>query len=454
MKVDTLIKNGKVFTPIGFFEAGIAIENGKIVSIAKDVHLPPADEEIDAKGNIVIPGAIDAHVHIHVPGFLYREDFTSGSIAAAVGGTTMFIEFAYPGEKKLQKTFLEMKNEGEKSSVIDFALHACICYEKHLEEISSVSRMGAVSFKHFMANCDGTPYMGSGLLLESFKFVKEAESLATVHAENENIRTYLVNKLKKSDRSDPIAHLESRPRIAEAEAISRAIMFAREAHVPLHVFHVTTSDGVNHIKKAKENGQHVSGETCPHYLIFSDEDLKKFGPYLQANPPIRSKSDVLSLWDALANGTIDIVTTDHYAPLKKEKEKGWENIWEVEGGVPGIETRIPLLISEGFHKGRISLERLIEVLCARPAKIFGFYPKKGVIQVGSDADIVIIDLNKKMEIKSDVLHQKAGWTPFEGMKVKGIPILTMVRGNIVAKDGDVLGKKGHGKFYSRQLKVH
>ncbi len=449
MRVDTVIKNGKIFTSSGFFEAGIAVENGKIVSIAKDAHLPQADEQIDARGNIVMPGAIDAHVHIHVPNCLHREDFANGSKAAAAGGTTTVIDFAYPAEEKLKKTFLEMKSEGEKSSAIDFALHACICYEKHLAEIFTVSKMGAVSFKHFMSNADGVPYLESGPLLESFYKVKRVKSLATVHAENENIRAHCLDKLKKLGRSDPAAHLESRPRIAEAEAISRAILFASETQVPLHVFHVTSAKGVSLIGEAKGKGQRVSGETCPHYLLFSEEDLKKFGPYLQVNPPLRKKSDVQVLWKGLAEGTLDIVVTDHYAPLKREKEKGWENIWEVEGGVPGVETRVMLMFSEGFHKGMITLERLIDALSTSPAKIFGLYPRKGVIQIGSDADITIIDLNKKMVIKTDTLHQRADWTPFEGMRLKGVPVLTMVRGNIVVKDRDVWGKEGHGKFYPR-----
>lgn len=449
MRVDKVIKNGKVFTPGGLFEAGIAVEGGKIISIAKDANLPQADEEVDARGNIVIPGAVDAHVHVHIPSALHREDFANASKAAAVGGTTTFIDFAYPGEEKLEKTFLEMKSDGERLSTIDFSLHACICYEKHLEEISPVSRMGVVSFKHFMANADGVPYLNSGIMLESFKILKQAGCIATIHAENEDIRAYLLDKLKKLGRADTQAHAESRPKIAEAEAISRAIMLARETGVRLHVFHVTSGYGVDLIRKARDGGQPVTGETCPHYLVFSDEDFKKFGPYLQVNPPIRSKADSMELWKALRDGALDFVVTDHYAPLKREKDKGWTNIWEVEGGIPGVETRVMLLTSEGYHKGFLSLERVVDLLSTNPAKLYGLYPQKGAIQVGSDADIAIIDLNKELEIKAVELHHRADWTPFEGMRVKGVPILSMVRGNIVAKDGEPLGKEGYGKFYPK-----
>lgn len=449
MKVDTVIKNGKIFTQDGVFKAGLAIDEGKIVSIANDASLPQAEEEIDADGNIVMPGAIDAHVHIHVPGFLHREDFGNGSKAAAIGGTTTIMEFAISANDDLQKTFSMMRQEGEKLSMIDFALHAAVCLEKHIEEIPQVSRMGAASFKHFMANPDGIPFIDSGGMLESFKRIAEVGSLATVHAENENIRVHLLEKIKKSGRSDPISHAQSRPTIAEAEAISRAILLATEAHVPLHVFHVTSSHGADLIRQARAKGLPVSGETCPHYLLFNQEDLKRLGPYLQVNPPLRTKVDSEALWRALAEGVLDAVVTDHYAPLRAEKEKGWSNIWEVEGGVPGVETRVMLMISEGYHKRGLPLERLVDVMSTRPAKLFGLFPDKGVIGVGADADITIINLDEEMTITAENLHHRADWTPFDGMRVRGIPTLTMVRGKIVARDGVAFGEKGYGKFCPR-----
>jgi len=450
MKVDTVVKNGKIFTPAGFLSAGLAVDKGKIVSIAKEVNLPQAEEEIDADGNVVIPGAIDAHVHIHVPGFLHREDFGNGSRAAAIGGTTTVIDFAITAEDSLQKTFSLMKGEGEKLSTIDFGLHAAVCLEKHIEEIPQVAQMGAASFKHFMANPDGIPFINSGGMLESLRKIGEAGFLATVHAENEDIRARLMKEFKKSGRSDPIAHALSRPTIAEAEAISRAILFSLEMCVPLHVFHVTSGYGAELIRQARNKGLPVSGETCPHYLLFNQDDLKRLGPYLQVNPPLRSKADSEMLWRALAEGALDAVVTDHYAPLRAEKEKGWNNIWEVEGGVPGVETRVMLMVSEGYHKRNMPLERLVDVLSTRPAKLFGLFPDKGVISVGADADITIIDLNKEATIKAENLHHRADWTPFEGKRVCGIPTLAMVRGKIVARDGVALGEAGYGKFCPRK----
>ena len=449
MTVDIVIKNGKIFTSHGLFEAGVAIEGGKIVSIAKDAHLPSANEVVDVSGNLVMPGAIDTHVHVHIPYLFYREDFANATKAAAAGGTTMVFDFAFTGEKGLLDSFKKMKEDGEKLSTIDFGLHPCVRHEKHFDEIPIVAKEGATSFKHLMANCNGTPFMDSGLLLESFKAVGKANSLAMVHAENEYIRERSMRMVKKAGRNDALAHADSRPTIVEAEAISRAILLAREAGVPLHICHVSSREGAKFIGDAKKAGQPVTGETCPHFLFFSRDDLEKFGPYLQVNPCLKSKADSESLWTALEDGTIDTVVTDHYAPLKEEKEKGWKNAWEVEGGVPGVETRVMLMMSEGVNKGRISLERFVDILSTSPAKIFGIYPKKGAIQIGSDADIVVIDRKKEFTIRADSLHHKADWTPFEGWKVKGVPMFTLVRGEFIMKDGEVLDKPGYGKFVGR-----
>jgi D-hydantoinase len=452
MKVDTIIINGRIFSPGVFLEAGIAIDEGKIVAIAKEPNLPEADEKINARGNLIIPGPIDAHVHLHIPGLLHREDFGNGTKAAAIGGTTTVIDFAVPRDGSLKKTFSLVKSEGERLAAVDFAIHAAICLEEHIEEIPEVSKMGAASFKHFMANPDGLPFIDTGAMLDSLNKIKEAGSLATVHAENESIRIHYLNKLKQQGRGDPLAHALSRPTIAEAEAISRAIMLAAEAGTPLHFFHVSSGRGADLVGRAKEAGLPVTGETCPHYLLFNQDDLKKFGPYLQVNPPLRTKADSEMLWKALAEGNLDVLVTDHYAPLRAEKEKGWSNIWDVEGGVPGVETRVMIAISEGYHKRKIPLKRLVEILSTMPAKIFGLYPAKGNLQIGSDADITIIDLNEEMTIKAEKLHHKADWTPFDGLTVRGLPKLTMVRGEIVASEGSAWGKEGYGRFCPRSMK--
>ncbi len=457
--VDLIIKNGKIFTPFGLIQAGIAIEGQKILTIAKDAILPDADKYIDADGNLVIPGGIDAHTHVHQ---VYGETFKNATEAAIAGGTTMFMEFAgsgwgEPTDKSMREGVETMKEIAEKESSIDFNIHAMVCPTippnmAELDEINGMTKDGIASFKHFTANPNGTfSGLNSGLIVESFKRIKEANGIASTHAENEELRVYLVEKLKKAGRSDPMAHPESRPRLCEDEAVLRMILFAREIGTPLHVFHVASGNAAGFVGQAKQDNLSITGETCPHYLFFTQEDLKKFGPYLQVNPCIKSKSDREALWQTLANGSMDIVVTDHYAPPKDHKEKGWENCWEVEGGVPGLQTRMMLMMSEGVNKDRISLERFVDACCTRPAKIFGLFPKKGVIQVGSDADIVIIDPKKEIEIRADKLHHKCDWTPYEGWIVRGVPIATMVKGKLMMEDEEVWGEPGWGKFVPRRI---
>lgn len=450
MKVDMVIKNGKIFVDGRIVEATIAIDEGKIVAIKKDRNRFASDQKINASRNLIMPGPIDAHVHAHIFGLLYRDDFKTVTKAAAAGGTTTIVDFVNPKNGSLRKAFLKKKAAGEKKCLVDFGLHAYIISESNLAEIGELTKLGALSFKHFMASPDGVPAVNDDLLLTSFRTIKKYGSVASVHAEDEDLCSKLKQKLIKMGRRDPLSHCSSRPPTTEIRAISKAIILATEVGVPLHVFHVSTGKGSALIGEAKKKGRSITAETCPHYLIFTRNDLKKLGPLLQVAPPLRSSKDKAELWRALRNGIIDFVTSDHYAPLFDEKKKGWENIWEVEAGIPGVETRVPLIFEEGFHKRGIPIKRIIEILSTSPAKIFGIYPKKGTIRLGSDADLAIIDLKRRFKIKASKLHQRAGWTPFEGIKVRGIPIQTIVRGEMVMEEGEVIGKPGYGRFIGKR----
>jgi len=450
VKVDVVIKNGKVFTPLGLLDAGIAIEEEKIIAIAKDPHLPDADKTIDAQGNLVIPGGIDVHVHMEGGG--------EETLAAIAGGTTMIMTFAWVNGT-LRKSFEDTKERCEKNSSIDFSLHAGIgggVGEEVFDSYPSLVKEGISSIKHTMAAGGGFDSSSKGtenwFIVESFKRIKEANGIASTHAENKEIITYLEEKIKKAGRGDTLAQAESRPRISEDEAISRMIVFARDIGIPLHILHVASGNAANFIKRAKIDGLPVTGETCPHYLFFTQDDFEKFGPYIQFTPCLKFKSDRETLWKNLADGSMDIVATDHCNIPKSNKEKGWKDIWDgVLAGAPGVETRLMLMMSEGVNKGRISLERFVDACCTRPAKIFGMYPKKGAIQIGSDADIVIIDQRKELEIKADKLHQLCGYTPFEGWRIRGVPILTMAKGKVMMEEGKVWGEPGWGKFVPRKV---
>lgn len=440
--VDTVIKNGKIVTPYQIFEAGIAIDNGKIVAIAKAPRLPKAEETIDAKGNFLLPGVIDAHSHIYDPDYTYREDFITGTTAAAAGGVTTIIDM--PLRKHvLTKLIKEKIRVGEKKSLIDFSFHSGMIVKENMEEIPAVVKLGVRSFKIFTC----APFkVEDETLIQVMKTVAKYNGVLVVHAENDDIVSQRTNKLKEQGRKEPMAHIESRPAVAEHKAVNKVITFAKQVGVHIHIAHMTTRRGVELLERAKASGQKVTAETCPHYLIFTKNDIQKLGPYLKMTPPLRSKDNVLSLWHGLKLGIMDIVATDHAPGTRKEKEAGWRDIWEAPGGIPGVETLLPLMISEGVNKGLISFQDLCRMLCERPGKIFQLYPRKGVLQLGSDADIVIIDPKKETVISADMLHYKVGWTPYEGMKLKGYPTLTMVRGEVVASHGEIIGHPGYGAF--------
>ena len=440
--VNTVIKNGKIVTPHGIHEGGIAIDDGKIVAIAKSPSLPKAEKTIDAGGNFILPGVIDTHAHVYDPDYTYREDFTTGTMAAAAGGVTTIIDM--PLKKPvLAKLIKEKIKIAGKDSLIDFSFHSGMISEENMHEISEVVKLGVKSFKVFTC----APFkVEDETLTQIMKSVLNYNGVVYVHAEKDDIVSQRTNKLKEEGRKDPMAYIESRPAAAEYEAINKVTMFAKQVDAQVHIAHLTTKRGVEVLERAKAGGQKVTAETCPHYLIFTKNDIRRLGPYLKVTPPLRSKDDALFLWRGLRLGIVDTVATDHAPGTKEEKEVGWKDIWEAWAGVPGVETLLPLMISEGVNKGLISLQDLCRILCERPAKIFNLYPRKGALRLGSDADIVIIDVKKETVINADKLHYKVGWTPYEGMKLKGYPVLTIVRGETIVSQGEIVGHPGYGTF--------
>jgi dihydroorotase (multifunctional complex type) len=403
MRIDLLITNGRLVTPNGIYNAGIAIEKGKIVSIAK-------------------------------------------SSTAASGGVTTVIDMPTTSPPTITpETFRSKRKIAQKKALVDFALHAGVTPQtiKHIPELI---KEGAVSFKMFIAEkVRQFDNMDKEALYEALKKIGEFEALASFHAESELV-PFLRKKLQNAGRVDLVAHLDSRPIQAEIEAIFRILQLAKETKALLHICHMTSAKGTKLVQEAKKKWIKVSAETCPQYLLFKKKDYLKLGPYLKVNPPIRTQEDQIALWSALQNQTIDIVASDHCPFPCEEKEIGWKNIWKAGTGVPGTETLLPLMISEGVNKGLISMQRLCKILCENPARIFGLYPKKGIIKIGSDADLVIIDLKQKKKIRIDNMHTKAEFTPFEGWDITGFPMTTIVRGNIVVDHGNVIGKSGYGVF--------
>jgi dihydroorotase (multifunctional complex type) len=259
-------------------------------------------------------------------------------------------------------------------------------------------------------------------------------------------------ELKRARRVDPIAHNESKPNAVEEKAIREAIELAGTAKSKLHISHMSTSEGVSLIASAKRKRLNVSAETCPHYLTLTRADVLKLGPYLKMSPPLKTEADVLALWHGLANGTVDMISSEHAPGEADEKEIGWENIWDAWAGIPSIETMLPIVLSEGVNKNRITIRRAAQVLSENPARRFGLYPRKGHIAVGADGDFAIVDLSAERKVKASELHYKVGWTPYEGWVLKGWPTTTIVRGQVVAKDGQIVAKEGLAQFVPMKMR--
>ena len=439
MVMELVIKNGKIVTPQSTHEGDdIAVEKGKIVAIDRRGSFPEAKEVIDATGKYILPGIIDVHVHFREPGFTYKEDFETGTMAAAAGGVTTI--FDMPNNKPFISTVEAFKQKMEmirSKAYVDYGLVAAIVQDT-IPEIPGLAEAGINVFKIFMGETvGGVPAPDDGGILKAFKLVAETGLRVGVHAENNAIMDFFKAELQKAGRTDPLAHVEARPNIAEAETIQRAILLAAEAGCKLHIYHMSSKEGVQLVKEAKAKGIQVSAETGPHYLLLDCNYMKKVGSILKMNPPVRSRENGEALWKGLLEGTVEVIATDHSPHSAEEKIK--ENIWEAIPGFTGVETSIPLMLTQ-VNEGRLSINTYVKHASENPARLFNLYPLKGTIQIGSDADFTIVDMGKEGVIQSEKLHSRTKITPFDGWRVKGLPVYTIVRGKVVMRDGEVVGK--------------
>ncbi len=460
LTVDFIVKNGKLVLEDEIIDASVAINDGKIVALGKESHLPKAEKYYDATGKIVIPGVIDDHVHA-----FQFEDFVTCTKAAAAGGLTTIMDHPImgpagfedepsarmgPGETTTTiEAFAKKRKICERDSFIDFCVLGGITPE-NVENIQSLVDVGAVGFKAGIYDIvlPMYPRMNDGLMLDAFRKNAEVGSIIGVHAENDEMITHFTEKLKNQGRKDPSAHEETRPIICELEATSRGILFSKATNSKLHVFHCSVADGVELAYQAKSEGYPVTVETCPHYLVLNKDHVNKLGPYAKINPPIRSKEEVERLWKKIAEGKCDIIASDHCVWPKEDKDRGKDDIFAAPGGFPGIQNMLSLVLNEGVHRRGLSINLFVKMMCENPAKIWGIYPQKGAIRIGSDADLTIIDLNAEQTIRSENLYSQAGWSTYEGWKVKGVPVATIVRGKKVAENGEVVGERGFGEFVS------
>ena len=440
--VDLVIRGGRLVSSTGIMSAGIAIEGGVIVVISRDDALPDARETIDAIGKYVLPGVIDPHVHFRSPGYEYKEDWASGTAAAACGGVTTVFEMPNSDPPTSTVDTLQIKQQiASRDAYVDYGLYGLLG-QQNLGDLPGLARHGVIGLKCFMGN-NPIGHIDDGAMLEGLEIAASLGLRVTVHAENATIIERKTGRLRATGRRDPLAHLESRPAVCVVDAVERAIAFAEAAGAQVHIAHEGCKDALPIIRDAKSRGVAVTAETCPHYLLLTAEDMDRVGPVLRVNPPVRAAGHAEPLWSGLADGVIDMLATDHAPHAIPEKTA--DDIWDCVSGFGGLETAIPLLLTE-VNRGRITLEQYVTWSSLAPARVWGLYPRKGVLDVGSDADIVIVDLEREATIRADRFQSKSKITPFEGFRTKGQPVCTIVRGRVVMRDGALEGRPGWGRL--------
>ena len=445
MTVDLVVKDGRIYTPNGFFDGSVVVDGGKIQSLTKSGLTPDADRVLNAGGKLVLPGMIDMHVHFRDPGFTEREDFQSGTRAAAAGGVTAVADMPNTVPSVTSIEALREKVEiADGKALIDFALIAG-AGELSADTLVGLAEGGVVGFKTFMIARFKELAASDGQMLDNFEVIAGTGLPCMIHAENEDIVSRGMEKAKAMGRVDPVAHSEFRPPIAEIEATMRTTMLAGETGVHLHICHMSTKGAAEVLGWAKKRGRRVTGETSANYLLLNSDAMRKVGPYAKIDPPLRGPQDQEALWEAVNTGVIDVLASDHAPYPKEDKEKGWQNIFEAPSGGTGVETSLPLML-DCVDRGLTTLERLVEAFSTNPAKIMGLYPRKGALIPGADADMIIVDPEMDFEVRGEDLHSKQKITAFEGYRGKGRPVATIVRGEVVMDGGEVIGKPGFGEY--------
>ncbi|MFX0183382.1 MAG: dihydroorotase family protein [Candidatus Hodarchaeota archaeon] len=454
--VDLNIINGRAYLSNGLFEVGLSIESGKIVAIGKNDSLPKAGETINASNKIILPGAIDAHTHILDLIFDYREDFLSGTQAAASGGITTILEMPLGIEGvSVLDVFDKQLEVMNRRCLVDFGVIGAAGYSS-IETIKDFAEKGAIAFKTFMINPSEEEAELKDLaakddyfLIKIFSEIAKTGLVSCVHAENDAIIANKIAHLLSIGRKDFQAHTESRPAISEDEACSRAMLLAHYTKTKLHLVHMSSKKSFEMIKDAKLNGWDVTCEITPHHLFLTSEDGMRIGPWAKVDPPLRSKEHMLAAWNALNDGTIDMVASDHSPYNDEEKTPKNNNFFEVGSGTTGIETSLPMMLN-ACNNNRISLNRLVEVMSTNPAKRFRLYPRKGVITINADADLIIVNMRSKYVLKNADIFTKPKITIFDGMNLQGKIETTLVRGQIVYENGEFPVENGFGQFINPQ----
>ncbi len=429
---DLIIKNARMFINDAIQPAEIAVDGGKISRIGKIMERQETDEVIDAKGALVLPGAIDVHVHFRDPGITKKENWFTGSCAAAAGGVTAVIDHPNTIPPTIDNESFREKLKEAKKSIIDYGINAGVT--SNLKNLKDLWRSGASAFGEiFMAQSTGSLNISERTLKEALEIIGNLDAVACIHAEDEETIMKFFHLLKGN--SEPESYSKSRPNLSEKIAVEKALKHGE--NTKLHFCHISAQESMEVIRRAKASRNNITCEVTPHHLFLNARDYRRLGTLGKMNPPLRDCRSQQSLWAGLNDGTIDMVASDHAPHLESEK---LTDIWTAAAGVPGVETLMPLMLM-AVKRNRITLKKLIEITALNPAMLFGL--RKGLLVSGYDADMIIV--GKAAEIRKEKLHSRAGWTPFNGMT--GIfPRMTFSRGEVVMENGDIIAKRGRGWF--------
>jgi dihydropyrimidinase len=452
----TLIKNGTVVSAEKTFAADVLIDGATVKEVRAGIS-PDGHELLDASGMLLLPGGIDAHTHLDMPfgGTTSSDDFETGTRAAAIGGTTTIVDFAIQAKgTKMRDALDTWWKKAESKACIDYGLHMIVTDlpEAGLEDMDDMVREGVASFKLFMAY-PNVLMVDDATIFRALQQTSKNGALICMHAENGSVIDVMVRQALAEGKTAPIHHALTRPTLAEAEAVHRAIALAEMAGVPIYIVHLSSEDALNQVREARDRGLPAFAETCPQYLLLSIDDMNRPGfesaKYV-FTPPLRERQNLPKLWDGLKSDNLQVVSTDH-CPFCFEDQKalGKDDFTKIPNGGPGIENRLQLLHHHGVNTGKITLNRFVEITSTAPARIFGMYPKKGAIAPGSDADIVVWDTKAEHLISAKTHHMRVDYSMFEGFKVTGNARQVLSRGELIVDKGQYVGRAGRGQYLRR-----
>ncbi|ORE95692.1 phenylhydantoinase [Stappia sp. 22II-S9-Z10] len=463
MSFDLVIKGGTVATASDVFKADVGIKDGIITALGLGL---TGAETIDATGKYVLPGGIDSHVHIAQPsgeGIVMADDFESGTLSGLFGGNTTLLPFCIQEKgKSLREALTAYHAKADGNCYTDVSFHLVISDPSESvlgQELPAAVADGYTSFKVFMTYQDLR--LNDAEILQVMDTARRTGALAMVHCENEDAIRFLIDKHVAEGKLGPPSHASTRPLAVEREATHRAISLAEVVDVPVVIVHVSNGAAMEEIERARARGLNVTGETCPQYIRLTEQDLEGMnweGAKQVCSPPPRTRAEWDNIWRGIQNGVFDVFSSDH-CPFRYDDERGKLNpkgrtdFRHIPNGIPGVETRMPILFSEGVNQGRIDITRFVALTATNHAKTYGLYPKKGTIAVGSDADITLWDPEAETVIRHADLHDGSDYSPYEGLAVKGLPMTVILRGKVMIRDRELVGAKGDGGYLPRGLSM-